>query len=158
MATKEIPLTRGLVAIVDEQDYELLSTTLWHATRGSSLRTFYAAAYIDSKYVRMHRLIIPVRDGFVVDHVDGNGLNNTRKNLRVATLSQNMFNRSAATKARSRFKGVTHHKNGGGWQAEIRANRRKYYLGFFKNELDAARAYDAAARELHGEFARVNGV
>lgn len=91
-----------------------------------------------------------------VDHRDGNGLNNQRTNLRQATALQNMWNRRKTAAAASRYKGVTWYRPTKRWTAAIRVGGRVRYLGYFRDEQAAARAYDTAAREVHGEFACLN--
>lgn len=108
----------------------------------------------------MHRLILglPAHRPFV-DHKDGDGLNNQRGNIRIATQSQNCMNMTARTpSASSRFRGVTWHARAQKWQAQIGCNHLRYYLGSYDTEESAARAYDAAAIVLFGEFSRLNGV
>ncbi len=143
--------------MVDDEDLELVSKHKWHAApRGNN---FYAAATVYTaerkrKLVYMHRLILGESE-LHVDHHDGNGLNNTRSNLRLCTHLQNMRNQSTQTREKtSKYKGVYFHVKK--WVAETRIARKKVYLGRFLNEIDAARAYDAAAKELFGDFARLN--
>jgi hypothetical protein len=96
----------------------------------------------------MHRMIVQPRKGYIVDHIDHNGLNNRRSNLRVCTPRQHQANRGP-----SRFVGVFFEKRGGKWQAHIMAHGKHYYLGLFDDEVKAAKARDRKAYELHGEFA-----
>jgi hypothetical protein len=109
--------------------------------------------------VLLHRFILGAAPGTMIDHKNGNGLDCTRENLRLATRSQNQHNagrRMYAGARSSRFKGVHWHRVTGKWVAQIMAARKYHYLGLFIDEEQAARAYDAAARELHGEFAQLN--
>jgi hypothetical protein len=96
--------------------------------------------------------------GFVIDHLDGNGLNNQRNNLRICTVSQNSMNRNKTVKNKSGFKGVIWWERNNTWKAEIRHNKNKIYLGYYKNIIDAAKAYNAAALKYHGEFANLNKI
>lgn len=156
----EIPLygkrARGRVALVDEEDFELASRYRWYVqeVRPGEGRAPLAYAKAKAKAgsnIYMHRLIT----GFAeVDHHDGNGLNNRRSNLREATHAQNMGNARKQPGCSSRFKGV--YWSGKKWQAQIGVNHGTRYLGRFVSEEDAARAYDAAALEAWGEFARLN--
>lgn len=149
---REIPLTRGLVALVDEADFEMLSHWKWHAHANRPTR-FYAYAVIGHfAQVSMHRMVLLPSPGEQVDHVNGDRLDNRRCNLRIASCSQNNANRKPA----GRFKGVGPGRWANRWTANIDFNGKRHYLGDFKSPLAAALAYDHAARELHGEFARLN--
>ncbi len=152
--TSEIPLSRGLVAVVDDEDYgRLVSIGPWHAHRSG--RNFYASrsAWVNGRCrtIRMHNLITGQP---YIDHVNGNGLDNRRVNLRQATHIQNMRNRRTGSNNTSGFKGVGLHR--GRWQARIWVAGSMKSLGLFATPEMAARAYDAAAVELFGEFARLN--
>lgn len=143
--TRTIPLTRGLVAVIDAADWPLIASRKWSAVK--SKNTFYAQSGLGM----MHRVILGLKPSDAdVDHKDGNGLNNRRDNLRVATNSQNMANRRCFNS--NGFKGIQKINNG--YAAYIGAKRK--YLGFFKTPQEAARAYDRAAVELYGEFANLN--
>jgi hypothetical protein len=153
-----IPLTRGRFAKVDPQDYGWLAQFRWHYVR--TARTFYA---VRSCYDRgrchkvwMHREIMGTPLGMVCDHVNHNGLDNRRCNLRNCTAAENNLNRRRYRNGRSRYKGVWWCKGLQMWGATIQAGGREEFLGYFLREIDAARAYDAAARRLHGAFACVN--
>jgi hypothetical protein len=104
----------------------------------------------------MHRQIMDPPKGKIVDHIDGNQANNCRANLRICTRRENGCNRSKPVGTTSRFKGVSWHKATGKWAATIHFKRRAFWLGYFDDEAEAARAYDAKAVELFGEFARLN--
>jgi hypothetical protein len=161
--TKEIPLSNGMVAIVDAADYDFLMQWKWHICGGKRERTWYAARnapisrgkQIQTR-VMMHREILGAEPGTRIDHIDGDGLNNTRKNLRFCTHQQNLCNRPAQINNTSGYKGVYWHKRASKWVAQISENGKRKYLGRFANAEDAAHAYDAAAKELYGEFARLN--
>ncbi|MBN1124206.1 MAG: HNH endonuclease [Sedimentisphaerales bacterium] len=103
----------------------------------------------------MHRLIARPPDGMVVDHIDHNGLNNTRANLRVCTPQQNSRNRRSQS-GRSKYKGISYDKRYKRWKARIRFQNKYIHIGTFRDEARAARAYDAKAAELFGEFACLN--
>jgi hypothetical protein len=157
-ATRKIPLTRGLVAIVDEADYDLvMAHQRWKADRHG--RTYYAVVNLWSGgecvgAVRMHRLILPGAE--MVDHINGDGLDNRRCNLRVATNMQNQWNAGRRADNSSGYKGVSLRRATGKWYAYIRVNGFQHSLGFHDTAEHAARARDAAALEMHGEFARLN--
>ena len=161
-AFRRIPLTQGLFAIVDPEDYAALARYKWHATRGRT--TFYAQRKVwdpvarKEVTIKMHREILPVADGLVVDHISRNGLDNRKANLRSATPAQNTCNRARAgrTGGHSAYRGVTRHKGMDQWFARIGVNGRTIPLGYFDDEIDAALAYDNAARRHHGPFATLN--
>lgn len=155
---REIQLTRGKVALVDDRDFEAMSHYKWHARKG--VRTWYAEGHGHREdgaptHLSMHRLIMGAPEGMQVDHIDGNGLNNTRENLRLCTRAENQFNR-ACSGGKSKYKGVSLHRNGKKWRAQIWFADKRVDLGLFIDEEDAARAYDEAARRLFGQFARLN--
>lgn len=105
----------------------------------------------------MHHEVIDVPPGMVCDHIDGNGLDNRKANLRPATVSQNICNRpKTKRKTRSKYKGLEWNKIQRKWKVSIQCNGHKVYLGSFASEIDAAKAYDKKARELFGPFARPN--
>ncbi len=152
---RPIPLTKGKFAIVDADDYYRLVKYKWHISDPAS-NTLYAARRLERKSLKMHRVIMGAPDHLVVDHIDHNGLNNCKSNLRLCTLAQNNRNCGASKGASSRYKGVSWRKDTKKWEAMIRFNKKMYRLGTFKNEIDAARAYDKKAAQLHGEFAYLN--
>jgi hypothetical protein len=144
-----LSLSKGFTAVVDDDDFERLARFGWHA-HISGKRT-YARAAIKGKKVYLHRFVLGSPVG-CVDHIDGNTLNNQKSNLRCATKAENNRNRRAS-KNRT-FKGVF--AQVGGYMARIVVDRRPIYLGYFKDQVAAARAYDAAAIKEFGEFAQLN--
>lgn len=147
----------GYVAIIDIEDYELTSTHKWHPKIDAN--GVYAGTIITEgnrkQTLRMHRLIMNAKPREEVDHRDGNGLNNRRANLRIATHTENQHNRSAIGGISS-FKGVSWHNQRNMYMARICSNKKQRTLGLFDNEVDAALSYDRAARKFHGEFASLN--
>lgn len=165
---KEIKLTRGLVALVDDEDFDSLSQYKWYANKGK--KTGYYARRIDTSkckrtLVSMHRLVMNVQTSdYVVDHKNHNTLDNQKSNLRICTSSQNMCNRTSAKGSSSKYLGVSKTTTVRGdktyyyWKAEIRTKRKYLYLGLFKNETDAAKAYNDAAKKHYGEYANLNNI
>lgn len=143
---KHIPLTQGLFATVDDEDFEALNQYKWQALKSG--HTFYAERRVRSDTptrIWMHRAIAGTPTGMETDHVDGDGLNNVRSNLRVTTKHQNQHNRTHKKRnASSQFRGVSWDKTKGKWNAEITTDGKKTRIGLFASEHDAARAYDAA--------------
>lgn len=153
---KLIELTNGKLAIVDDADYPFLSAYKWCAYISHRKRIWYASSSIKGKTTIMSRFIMGYPKGLTVDHINGNGLDNRRCNLRLATQSQNAKNRRKNYNSRSLYKGVTFHTQRNRWLARIQNNKRKVSLGLYGSQEEAARAYDAAAKELHGDFAKLN--
>jgi len=155
--SKELPLTRGQVTIVDDENYEWLARHKWQARK--DYNTFYAVRNMRTatgwRTLLMHREILNPPEGLQTDHIDGNGLNNQRANLRICTKAQNQQNRRPQPGS-SRFKGVGWRKDIRKWGAKIQNAGKQIALGYFIDETDAARAYDQAALKLFGAFARAN--
>jgi len=153
---KTIILTQNKVALVDDADYEWLNQWKWYAQKGRY--TFYACRKIKKKgkwkLLQMHRLIMNAKKGQMVDHENGNGLDNQRDNLRFCTHGQNMANRKSS--GISKYLGVNWHKRDKRWQVHITTNKRNIPLGYYKDEKEAARIYNKAALKHHGEFANLN--
>ena len=155
---KEIALSQGKVALVDDADWEWLSQWKWTFMKSTGLANGEGYAYRkeERRSLLMHRTIMDAPHGTEVDHRDMDGLNNQRSNLRLATSSQNKYNRRSQRGSKSRFIGVSWHIRTSNWQSQITSQGEHKKLGYFVDEVEAAKAYDRAARELHGEFARCN--
>lgn len=175
MGEIKIPLTRGMFAVIDAEDFDLVSKFKWSAHK--DYNNFYAVTTVREKgkkrtTVIMHRLIMKAEDSRVrVDHINHNGLDNRRGNLRLVTQSQNCMNRRRAKKEGykgvyfreygSSYVSVTGEKknykyNDGAWRACIRVDGKLKNLGSFKSEIEAALSYDSAAKKYFGEYACVN--
>lgn len=157
---KEIPLTQGKVALVDDADFDWLNQWKWfvHITK----HNFYARRYSGggrkaTKKQYMHRLILNPMANEEVDHKDKNGLNNQRNNLRKSTHSQNNSNKSkTCNKTTSKYISVSWFKPYKMWRAYVANNKKVYHVGYFDNEIEAAKARDIKTKQLHGEFASLN--
>jgi hypothetical protein len=158
---KEIELSNGGITQVDDEDYSFLSQFNWWSSKHK--HCYYVETKRGGKIVRMHRLIMGVTDKKdFIDHIDHNGLNNQKKNLRVCTNSENVRNKRKHMGA-SKYMGVAlhnvvsrHGKHYSCWKVRITHNKKVMFLGLFKNEIEAAKAYDRAAIMYHGEFANLN--
>lgn len=162
---KEIPLTKGFVALVDDEDYDRLMQHSWYVMKNFNTyyatRTFYPPGEKGKKVtIQMHREVLGLAPGekILVDHKDRNGLHNTKLNLRLPSGSLSAYNRSFPEKASSPFRGVFLFKNGKYcyWRAAIRVNRVLIHLGSFPNAATAAIAYDQAAIKYFEENAQLN--
>jgi hypothetical protein len=154
----KIPLTHSKFAKVDPQDYIWLSQFRWHCKANSNatyaVRTITVAG--KSKRIYMHRLIMDTPPHLVCDHINHDGLDNRKGNLRNCTIKENNANARSAKGASSEYKGVTYSKRKKKWSVYIKKDGRQFNLGCFNNEAEAAKTYDAAAIKLHGEFAHLN--
>jgi hypothetical protein len=146
--------------ILDQQDYYRFGNLKWgvcghdeHIYGGRFIKTTKSAGI---KLVYLHREIMNAPEGLLVDHINSDTLDNRRVNLRLATHSQNSCNRPKKSNTSSRFIGVNFEKLRNQWCAKIRHHGKRIWLGRFENEIEAAKAYDEAARKYHGEFARLN--
>jgi len=153
---REIPLTQGKVALVDDADYEELNQWKWYAWKSHGI--WYARRTLNDVvpkgFVLMHRAILNAPIGILVDHQDGDGLNNQRSNIRLATRAQNGHNRGPLRNNKSGYKGVSRSRNR--WRAQIQMGGKVVYLGLFREKERAARAYQKAARGIHKDFYRVS--
>lgn len=158
---KLIPLTRGHAAIVDDADYPALQVYSWCYKRCGASQ--YAARGTKNnglqETILMHRMILNAPDGIEVDHINGDGLDNRRYNLRLVSSSQNHFNqRKQQRQTSSQYKGVYWHQRDKVWMARIQAFGSDYYIGSFSSEREAALAYNNAAIKYHGEYANLNKI
>jgi len=159
--TREIPLNHGLVALVDDADFEWLSRWRWSINRGAGVRATRYAVRGERRgghrlLITMHRVIMGAEEGQLVDHVNGDGLDNRRSNLRFCDHAQNMRNRRISRHNKAGYKGVHIAPDERRWRAVIQVDGRQKSLGGFSTAFEAARAYDVAALRHHGPFARLN--
>ena len=158
---REIPLSQGQVALVSAHRFEELNSSKWCAMFELCTKSFYAVRKVKrsdgkKRLLRMNRYILGLdfgdkRQG---DHVNHDTLDNRDENLRICTPSENLCNKGITQRNTSGFKGVYWSKQKGKWHARIGLNGKKINLGFFSNPEDAYKAYCAAAKEVHGEFAQ----
>jgi hypothetical protein len=155
---RRVPVKGGYEAIVNLEDYEAVKQFIWFSKNDP--RNKYARATPTKNgvqgHIYMHHLILPKKKGIVVDHINGNGLDNRRCNLRYATQAQNSSNSRPFQRSKSGFKGVSWATKRQRWFVSIAADRRRYFLGEFLDKVEGAKAYDKAARILHGVYAKLN--
>jgi len=157
---RRIRLSQGKYAIVDPDDYERLNKHKWYAGKHSNL--FYAmrgqwSGKLKKRLtIMMHRVVIDVPEGMVIDHINHNGLDNRKANLRIATQADNSRNARHTKRGTSSYRGVWYNKKKNRWRAMIGINNKRKHIGYFHNEIDAAKAYDEAAKRYHKDFAVLN--
>ena len=153
---KEIELTQGKFAIVDDEDYDRLNQYKWRYSTGYAMR----AVWTKNKQIAvlMHREVIGARPEFEVDHINRKRLDNRKENLRECTRSQNACNKPRIGKV-SKYRGVSKYgKSSSSWISRIKTNGKLFYIGSFKEEKEAAKKYNEYAIKFHGEFAILNDV
>ncbi len=151
---KQIALTKGEFALVDDDDYENLIRFKWSVIKPK--RRTYARSVIGGRHYYMHRLIMDAPIGIEVDHIDHNGLNNCRSNLRLATRLQNVHNSRKRTDNTSGHVGVYWNKLHKKWNCQITVNKKRIYLGHAFDVNEAADLYNSAAKKHFGEFYPTN--
>lgn len=152
---KQILLSQGKVAIVDDIDFDSINKFKWHTSR---YELIWYAVRTDSKNFKiyMHRQILCAEKHQQIDHHNGNGLDNRRENLRFCTGTQNQSNRGKQKNNKNKFKCVYWRRDKSKYQTVIQINGRRIHLGYFNDEVEAAKVYDEAAKKHFGEFARLN--
>lgn len=155
---KRVPLSSGKSALVDDAYFPSISRFKWTAQKGRA-GTYYAYRFDYSggkrRKIYMHRELYGVAEGERVDHVDGDGLNNRMSNLRLCTNVENMRNMRRG-RGRSKYKGVSWYERDKRWRSYIVVDAKQIHLGYFDDEMEAAEAYDAAAKDYFGVFAKIN--
>lgn len=150
--TKQIPLTQGKFALIDDADAERASQFKWYTQRNGD--HYYAFTKPGGKPLSLHRFLMSAKPGEWIDHINNNGLDCQRSNMRLCTHAQNMRNRKIHRTNRSGYKGVDWHNSM--WRAKLRVDNQNIELGYYRDVRDAARAYNRAALKYHAEFARLN--
>ena len=155
---RKIPLTQGKFALVDDEDFDALNRRKWCAHK--NWYTFYAVCFspnVNGKrsMIYMHRQILKTQDGCLTDHINGNGLDNRKENLRVATHAENIRNRRKQINNTSGYKGVSWYAQTKKWRAQLKYNGKKIHLGYFSNKDLAYEAYCVSTKDYYGQFARV---
>jgi len=159
---KEIKLTQGFVALVDDEDYDCINQFNWHLLKGTNTNYARRNVYINKKQIGqlLHHFILKITrndlTGLEVDHKNQNGLDNQKNNLRVCNRTQNVFNRSPIKNCSSKFKGVSWHKRNKKYTVSIRIKTKLFHLGSFTKETDAAIMYNIAAKKMFKDFAFLN--
>lgn len=158
---KTIKLTQGQIALVDDEDFDRLNGFRWSVTWNKHTKSFNAtrsSPRVNGKRhtIRMHREILNAKLGEEVDHINHDTVDNRRENLRLCSTGQNCVNRRRRVDNTSGFKGVSWDNGHGKWRSRLMVNRKPHYLGRFATALEAAIAYDRAARDEFGEFALTN--
>lgn len=151
---KEIQLTQGKVALVDDEDFEYLNQWKWHFSKSG-----YATRFSPRPFrfvIHMHRLVMNTPKNLITDHIDGDKLNNQKRNLRNCTVMENSWNQKLNARNTSGYKGVHFHNQNQKYQARIVVDGKKISLGMFEDIKDAAKAYDAAAVKYFKGFAKLN--
>lgn len=161
---KYIELTQNKKAIVDDEDFEYLNQWKWHIKNNGRKKVYYAVRGIwdnernNNRFVRMHREILKASKDLEIDHINGNGLDNRRCNLRICNGTQNKGNIKMWENNTSGYKGVGYMKKLKKWRARIHFENKEFHLGLFETPQDAARAYNQAALKYFGEFALLNQI
>lgn len=149
----------GREVLYDAEDADIVESAGWLLCRSGEIfyvrRRAYSPQGAQIGYEHLHRMIANCPEGYFVDHINGNGLDNRRSNLRICTHAENMRNRRIHRNNKSGYKGVYFDPSRGGrWRAQIRAKGKKHCLGSFDSPESAYKAYLAASKALHGSFAR----
>lgn len=156
-----VPLTQNKYAKIDAADADTVSQYKWCAAKVTTKEwreLFYAMSrtHKPKKTIYLHRIVMDPPKGMEIDHENGDTLDCTRTNMRIATPGENQCNRRSAIGSTSQYLGVCWDSRAQKWRADIKKNRQRTWLGYFADEIEAAKAYDAKAREIHGDFARCN--
>lgn len=154
---KKIKLTRGKFALIDDEDFERVNQYKWTFSQGYAVRGKWNKG--KTEIILLHRFILNVKKNELIDHINRNGLDNQKENIRIATKQQNAINSNISVANTSGYKGVSFMKGEGRrkkWRAVIKFNQKYIHIGYFMHIIEAAKAYDKKAKELFGKFAHLN--
>lgn len=148
------------IVLYDDEDHGKILKHTWGISKYGN--NFYAKTMIGEKnkqkILYLHRFILNAKYGDIIDHKDNNTLNNKKSNIRFCSHQNNMMNRKPEKNSSSKFKGIYYNKNSNLWHSQIYKNFKKIHLGYFENEIDAALAYNGAAKYLFGKYAYLNKI
>jgi hypothetical protein len=155
---KQILLTQGKVALIDDDDFEYINQWKWRVAKCHNGAIYACRGTYNPNFsmILMHRVIMQTPGSLVVDHIDHNGLNNQKTNLRNCTDSENRCHSYRKSNNKTGFKGISWNQKNKRWYVEISVNHQRIYIGCFRVCADAVSAYDEAAKKYHGEFAQTN--
>lgn len=156
MDYKIIKLTKNKETLINDEDYTYLSQFKWQLSSEGYAQRVTSRKLGKRKSIQMHREIMNCSTGKEIDHINGNRLDNRKENLRICTSQQNQFNLKRRINNTSGYKGVSWHKKDKKWRARIKADNKYIFLGNFDSKNKAAKAYDTAAKQYFGEYARLN--
>jgi len=160
LAKDESKKNHFIKVLIDDEDIGFVENTIWYVCSNGYVSCRVYKGVVDGKIKRkrflLHRLIVKAKQGEIVDHVSGNKLDNRKLNLRFVTASQSRANIATTVINKSGFKGVIYYPSKKLYKAQVVKDCRQHYLGYYKNPIDAAKAYNKKALELFGEFARLN--
>lgn len=153
---KEIKLTQGKVALVDDNMFEYLSQWKWYLLKSHTNYYAIRTSKPENKLIQLHRVVIKAKQGEFVDHINGDKLDNRKVNLRICTKAQNAQNRKTSKLNKSGYNGVSWCIRNKKWVAQIQCENKKNHIGYYIDPIDAAKAFNEAAKKYHGEFAKLN--
>jgi hypothetical protein len=155
---KEIQLNKGTITIVDNDDYEYLNQWKWYLLKSHTNYYAIRSSRPDNKLIQLHRIVIKAKQGEIVDHINGDKLDNRKVNLRICTHAQNNQNRKISKLNKSGYNGVSWSIKNKRWVAQIACEKKKIHLGYYKDLIEAAKVFNQAAKKYHGEFAKLNKI
>jgi len=153
---KQIQLNNGVITIVDDEDYEYLNQWKWYLLKSHTNYYAIRTQRPENKLLQLHRIVMKAKKGEIIDHINGNKLDNRKSNLRICTQAQNNQNRKISKLNKSGYNGVSWSIRNKKWVAQIACENKKIHIGYYIDPIDAAKAFNNAAQKYHGEFAKLN--